>query len=303
MIPTIWHPAYTSNAAPLTSTTKAQFVVDRAQEDKLIGLFPTAAPVLADVWKEIATVHDPAYVQAVQTGTPRELAESQLFTWSEAFADSVARIWVGQRSAVSLALAKAWPFVLHPVSGAHHARPERGSGFCTFNFVVGGFVEELTRGMRCGVIDLDAHFGDGTWAFKKRGGIYDHLRLFDLRAGEVNTVLSTAQQRGDYSSDIHGYYKTGDALLFQVHDHLERWLDATKLGCAVYQAGMDPYEHDAMGGVPGADKELLWARDAHVLNLLAERQIPTVVIFAGGYSTDVVDLHLGTIREIAQLSA
>lgn len=44
----------------------------------------------------------------------------------------------------------------------HHARPERGAGFCIFNNVAVTAAALLGRGERVAIIDWDAHHGDGT---------------------------------------------------------------------------------------------------------------------------------------------
>ena len=48
-------------------------------------------------------------------------------------------------------------------SGLHHARREKGAGFCTFNGLVIAAREALTAGARSVLIlDFDAHCGGGT---------------------------------------------------------------------------------------------------------------------------------------------
>ena len=84
-IVTVWDPAYVTDAAPTISTTKAARVIELAQAEDLVEL--RQAPFDDDAaWADIATVHDQAYVEAVRTGEPRRLAESQGFRWSPAFA-------------------------------------------------------------------------------------------------------------------------------------------------------------------------------------------------------------------------
>lgn len=182
-VPTVWDPRYVTHAAPLTSTTKAGAVVQACARQ--LALVPTPAPDdLTPVWQHIAAWHAPVYVEAVRTGRPRSRAESQGFHWSPAFADSVARIWLGQSVAHRLAHALG-RVVLHPVSGAHHAWPHTGGGFCTFNYVVAalGMVLEDRPGARPAVIDLDAHYGDGTVAFVQQGRLAGHV--FDIHGGRV----------------------------------------------------------------------------------------------------------------------
>ena len=160
-----------------------------------------------EAWASIMSVHDPAYVDAVRTGQPAGLARSQGFRWSPRFANSVARIWAGHLAACRLALTE--PMVLHPVSGAHHANYASGSGFCTFNFLVGGAVELLRMGLhRVAIIDLDAHPGDGTYRLSRgREGI----ALFDIAGGSWVDVVNTASVEYHVARDASEYERGAGA--------------------------------------------------------------------------------------------
>jgi len=240
-----------------------------------------------EAWASIMSVHDPAYVDAVRTGRPEGLARSQGFRWSPRFANSVARIWAGHLAACRLALTE--PMVLHPVSGAHHANYASGSGFCTFNFLVGGAVELLRMGLhRVAIIDLDAHPGDGTYRLSRgREGI----ALFDIAGGSWVDVVNTASVEYHVARDAGEY----DAAL----GHIEAFLDRVRPELVMFQAGMDPYEHDPVGGIPGVDEAFLRRRDSHVIAEVSSRRIPLVVNLAGGYVNGVERLHLMTVRAMA----
>ena len=241
-------------------------------------------------WADIALVHDPAYVQAVRTGRPRRLAESQGFRWSPAFAESVARIWAGHIAACTLALTEG--VVLHPVSGAHHAFYERGGGFCTFNYLVGAARAVARRGVGpVAILDFDAHPGDGTYALAK-----DDLgiAIFDVAQGAWMTVAP---------DDRHEFYDVDDVDAYRAAlERLPAFLDRTQPGLVQYQAGVDCYVADPVGGIPGVDAEFLRFRDQFVIGHLVHRGIPVVVNLAGGYLEDGTSerLHVETIRVAAE---
>jgi acetoin utilization deacetylase AcuC-like enzyme len=245
------------------------------------------------VWADIARVHDPAYVAAVRTGTPRRLAESQGFHWSPEFAESLARIWDGHQVAARLALTER--VVLHPVSGAHHAQHDHGSGFCTFNFLVGAGTALLEEGAvnRVGIIDLDAHMGDGTLALMRddrRFGLFD--------------IASSSGWYGRLDSTRHLFQPARDADgYFAALKALPAFLDRFKPELVMYQAGMDCFEGDSMGAVRGLTEERLGERDRSVLQTVTSRGIPVVVNLAGGYLEDGTTerLHVETIRVMAEV--
>ena len=67
-----------------------------------------------------------------------------------------------------------------------------------------------------------------------------------------------------------------------------------------YQAGMDPFEDDTVGGIPGVDEAFLRARDSFVIEHV-RWGIPLVVNIAGGYVEGRSErLHLNTVRVMAE---
>jgi len=293
-VPTVWNPRYVSNASHLTSTTKAGAIIE-AHRDALALVTPPLDDLDA-VWTDIARWHAPHYVDAVRTGRPRHLAQSQGFRWSPEFAESVARIWHGQHVAHQLAhvLGRA---VLHPVSGAHHAHPHTGGGFCTFNYVVAalGRMKQERPQARLAVIDLDAHFGDGTYAFAEAHPELD-LAIFDIAGGREQVAVRP--RRRVFRVPTSEEYRR---LLVGA---LPGFLRAQQITDAVYLAGMDPYETDPVGGIPGMTDALLAWRDWYVLTALAAYGVSAVVNFAGGYSADkIVDLHGRTIHAMQEVAA
>jgi acetoin utilization deacetylase AcuC-like enzyme len=292
-LPTIWHPGYHTEAARWLSTRKQRDVVAGADAAGLIDLVTPTFDEPA-TWRDIATLHAPPFVEAVRSGEPRALAESQGFQWSPAFASAVVRIWEGHAIAARLALAGPRRLVFHPVSGAHHAHPDEGAGFCTFNFLVGAAVALLREGRvrRVAILDLDAHPGDGTYAFVRAGAVpRDAMALFDIsgsRWGLVPrddlTMYLTAADADDYAARLA---------------ELPRFLDRAAPDLVFYQAGMDPHERDPIGGIAGVTWETLAARDRLVFDLCVGRSLPTVVNLAGGYQEDgsTVRGHVETFRQ------
>jgi acetoin utilization deacetylase AcuC-like enzyme len=240
-------------------------------------------------WKAIATVHDPAYVEAVRTGEPPSRAQSQGFHWSPAFAESVARIWVGHLHACNLARREG--LVLHPVSGAHHANRDRGSGYCTFNYLVGAARAMATALQRSvAIIDLDAHPGDGTF---RLAGDDAGIALFDIAGGRWFDAPR---------ADRIEYHAVGDVEQYRAAlERLPAFLDRVRPGLVQYQAGMDPFEHDPIGGIPGVTGTCLEERDRFVIEAVRSRGIPLLVNLAGGYVRGVSErLHVNTIRVMSE---
>jgi acetoin utilization deacetylase AcuC-like enzyme len=289
LVLTVWNDAYSTDAASTNSTGKQRLVIDLARAQGLVDLL--SVPFDEDAaWTDIATVHHPAFVEAVKTGQPRHLAQSQGFTWSPAFAGAVARIWSGHIAACRAALSEG--MVLHPVSGAHHAGHARGSGFCTFNFLVGAARAMARDGAgRQAIVDLDAHPGDGTCALT-RGD--DAIALFDIAGGSWGDV------RNDHRVE---YYVARSAAGYrEALNRLPAFLDRVRPALVQYQAGMDPFEDDPVGGIDGITEAFLVERDRFVIAQVRARGIPLVVNLAGGYVRGVSErLHVETIRTMCDL--
>jgi acetoin utilization deacetylase AcuC-like enzyme len=72
-------------------------------------------------------------------------------------------------------------------------------------------------------------------------------------------------------------------------------------GFVQYQAGMDPFEDDPVGGITGVTAAILEARDRFVIEAVRSRGIPLLVNLAGGYVRGVSErLHVTTIRAMAE---
>jgi acetoin utilization deacetylase AcuC-like enzyme len=284
---TVWNDRYCTDAAYTNSTSKQAEVVRLAKAEGLVAT-QTVPFDAQEAWTSIATVHDPAYVEAVRTGKPRGLAESQGFRWSPEFAESVARIWSGHMTACQMARHDG--MVLHPVSGAHHADYHRGAAYCTFNYLVGAARQMANdTGHSVAIIDLDAHPGDGTFRLASDEAA---IALFDIAGGRWFDAPRT---------DRIEYHDAGDAEEYRTAlDRLPAFLDRVQPGFVQYQAGMDLFEDDPVGGVRGITAAFLEARDRFVIEAVRSRGIPLVVNLAGGYVTGVSErLHVTTIRAMA----
>ena len=111
----------------------------------------------------IDRLHSLAYVQAVRTGTPSGLAESQGFAWDPKLPSMAIAHSSGLVAAVSEVLSSDSRVAGSLSSGLHHARRDRGAGYCTFNGLAVAAAEALGGGAeRILVLDFDAHCGGGT---------------------------------------------------------------------------------------------------------------------------------------------
>lgn len=288
-----YDPAYAMAATTFDTTRKASWVADSLAEQPIEGVeMVVPGPLTAG---EIGAVHDPAYVRAVQTGEPRDLAASNDIGWDP---DLFAAVATSNGGAVAAALR-----VLEHggaagslSSGLHHARAGRGSGYCTFNGLALAARRAQTAGAsRILVLDLDAHCGGGTCSLLE--GDPGIVQL-DVAGDPFDRYRARAPWTLDLVTHAPDYLPT-----------IERRLDALageRFDLVLYNAGMDPFQGCHVGGLAGIDHQTLAERERLVFGRARANGWPIAFVLAGGYAPNeqgrrqLVDLHRETIMAAAE---
>src|SRR4030095_4152195 len=158
MVTVFYSAQYVGSAYAFETTRKAKWGATSLASLPMRAVELLSPPSLS--YKQLVEVHDPAYVDAVQTGLPRSLAESQGFSWD---AGLWSMVLASNGGAVAAALAALRSGVAGSLSsGLHHARHGHGAGFCTFNGLALAARAALAAGAASVLIlDLDAHCGGG----------------------------------------------------------------------------------------------------------------------------------------------
>jgi acetoin utilization deacetylase AcuC-like enzyme len=295
-------PAYVGAAHAFDTTRKAGWVADALAAVPVPGVDLVEPAPLA--WPDVERLHDPDYVEAVRTGRPRVLAESQGFAWDPGLGPMVLASNGGAVAAALDAL-RTGGAAGSLSSGMHHARREHGEGFCTFNgyaLAAVAALEAAGSGSGSGsgsvlLLDLDAHCGGGTASLLAGEPGFEQLDV---------AVSSFDGYRGDDAFRLFVVRRAADYL-----PTIERELEAIarsgqRYSLCLYNAGMDPFEGCATGGLSGITAEVLAARERLVFAWCRERRLPVAFVLAGGYigpglSVDeLVALHRTTIEEAAR---
>jgi acetoin utilization deacetylase AcuC-like enzyme len=284
-----YSPAYVSSEHAFDTTRKAAWIADSLAAAPIPGVELHEPTSLTTA--QVALVHDPGYIRAVETGQPRGLAQSQGFSWDKGLWPMVLASNGGVVAAALTALQEGVAGSLS--SGLHHARRDSGCGFCTFNGLAIAAYEALAAGARSVLIlDLDAHCGGGTASI-----IADNARI-------VQADVSV--------SSMDDYDPTDRAMLAIVRrgvDYIpavERMLNSItqrrmSFDLCLYNAGMDPFENCSIGGLPGITREVLAQRERMVFDWCRDRDLPIAFVMAGGDSgfrlsqDDLVSLHRLTL--------
>lgn len=292
--PIHFHDHYVVDDGPITTVTKADRVAAAALRE-LGASITLVAPVPATV-EELLRIHDAAYVDALLTGEPLDLAVGGLGAWSLEILRSVLASNGGVRDAALRALEIGVAGSLS--SGLHHARRTHGEGFCTVNGLALAAFAALDAGAgEVGILDVDAHCGSGTFEIC---GDDERIRLADVAVNGYDSWSPRAARHSLVIDRDPGAYLA----------HVAEALDSLEgVGLVLHNAGMDPIEGGGAGATTGFTSALLAEREQLIAQWARRTGTPIAFVLAGGYLgpdvsiDDVVELHLHTLRAFAPLAA
>ena len=233
--------------------------------------------------EELERIHDPAYVAAVVSGTPEHLAASNGIGWDPNLFDIAAGSAGAIRDAALAALATGG-FVGALSAGLHHARFERGNGYCTFNGLALAVHAALDAGARrVLVLDVDAHSGGGTASLIAD---VEGAEQLDVSLIHYDAFEPTERCRS-VMTDPAGYLST-------LERELDAVVDPAGIDLVIHNAGMDV--HERAGGVRGMTTAVVAERERMVFEWAAHHGLPVAWTLAGGYTSAAFSL-----REVAEL--
>lgn len=265
-----------------------------ALRERLQGALPALrlTPSRAAPLPDLLRVHCPDYVQRVLDGSLSAAEQREIgFPWNPGMP-------VRARHSVGATLAATDAALLEGVAmnlggGTHHASRAAGGGYCVFNDVAVAARRAQAQGPvdQVLVIDLDVHQGNGTAAI-----FADDPSVFTL---SLHGAKNFPFRKVAGSLDVDLPDDCGDAAYLQA---LAAALDQTARRCpspqlAYYLAGADPHQADRLGRLRLSTAAMA-ARDAMVFDWLLARRIPTVMLMAGGYPSD-----LQALLDVQQASA
>ena len=175
--------------------------------------------------------------------------------------------------------------------GGHHAYPDHGGALSPVNDMAIGVHHLRRRGIRrVLVLDLDAHFGNGTAASFPND---PDLFLFDFHG------YASDFWHPDTPHLFKSFRDEPDARLYlqTLRKELPRVLGEFRPEACLYAAGMDVFS-----GTPNPPLRLrvpdIEKREAFVFEALSSRQVPVAYVHAGGYASleTLAALHLITAR-------
>jgi len=187
---------------------------------------------------------------------------------------------------------------IHIGGGFHHAFADHGEGFCVLNDIAIGIRYAQKKHLidKALILDCDLHQGNGSASIFK-----DDKETFTF---SIHQEHNYPAQKPPSDLDIGLFDNTKDQeYLKELRDNIPAIVDSFSPKLIIYVAGADPYEDDQLGGL-SITIEGLKKRDEIIFNLCKERQIPVVVVLAGGYAINVEDtvkIHYNMIKRAKEI--
>lgn len=232
--------------------------------------------------RALRRVHDDAYLESLQDTSallpilgytlPEDQHDEFLYSYREIVGGTV--------MASRLALANGG-IAVNLGGGFHHARSDRGQGFCVFNDIAVAVAKRRLLGFQQPVliIDLDLHDGDGTREIFAADPSVHTFSIHNRHLGPLEAQESTSIALGSGVGD--------DVYLGTLRERLPGLLRSFQPGMVFYLAGCDPADDDALGDwriSPAGLRE----RDRVVVEQVRgiPGRVPLVVLLAGGYGQE-----------------
>lgn len=255
----------------------------------------TVAPAPLAVPEDLARVHEPAYLGAVERCDLDARAERRL-----GFPQSPALVRRSQASVGGTVAAARWALEhglgVALAGGTHHAFADRGEGFCVYNDLVVAARALLDEGAvdRVLVVDLDVHQGNGTAA---------------ICAGDERVVTYSVHGARNYpfvkeASDLDVPLDDGTddvGYLAALERTLPPLFATTAPDLVLYQGGVDVLDGDRFGRLRLTEAGVA-ARDRIVADLCRGAGAPLATTLGGGYHAEVartVSAHAAGLNAIA----
>lgn len=197
--------------------------------------------------------------------------------------------------AAKLALNEGWAINLG--GGYHHAKPDRGEGFCVYaDIPIAARVLWQTRPeLKVMVVDLDAHQGNGLemcFSNDVRVSIYDLYNSQVYPRDEDAKAFATVDLPVPSGT-------AGAEYLALLERTLPDAIEQAAPDILFYNAGSDVFEGDPLGYLKLTREDII-RRDAFVFEQARDRAIPTVMLLSGGYSKESAGIISDSILNLLE---
>ena len=254
-----------------------------------------APPALDDA--DLRLVHTAEYLAHIRT--PATLARLLFLDPARPWHDRLLMPFLyaaGGTLAAALTAVAEGGIGLNLGGGYHHAQADKAEGFCAIADVAVA-IRRLQRDRRIEralIVDLDFHHGNGN------ADIFaSDESVFTFSIHSNNWCWLTKRHNLDVELPSH----TGDAdYLAALRRALPPVVAEFAPDVVFYVAGSDPFVEDRLGDFDISEAGML-ARDRCVTDLVRARDLPLVVVTAGGYGPTSWRIHFNYFRWLLEHAA
>ena len=180
-------------------------------------------------------------------------------------------------------------------AGYHHAgkKPNTGYAYSLINDIIWAVDYQLEQNKTIGIIDLDFHFGGGTYEYYYRNPKVQLYDSYHPRGILQKHVYLT-------ESDHHPVWSSiSDNVSYQPDMNHSMWADCDKI---LLNIGTDWYKNDTLFGQYGCmeAEDLLNVWKATITQII-NRNTPLAITMGGGYGPHGLKLYESLIQWLQQL--
>jgi histone deacetylase 11 len=181
---------------------------------------------------------------------------------------------------LGLKLALEYGWAINLSGGYHHAKPDKGDGFCVFADIPIA-VKLLLRedpNLKVLIIDFDAHQGNGhSFIFREES----RVAILDIYNSDIFPNDLEAEKYAKFRVPI--YPMTEDEEYLEL---IEKWVPISinehQPDIIIYNAGTDVSDFDTIGFLSISEPGII-KRDEMVFKYAFENDIPILMVLSGGY--------------------
>lgn len=179
--------------------------------------------------------------------------------------------------------------------GYHHAKPDRGEGFCLYADVPIAIRKLQSESLikRAIVIDVDVHQGNGTIVCLPDD---DSTFTFSMHQGNIYPI---PKESGDLDVELNGGMEDEEYLEI-LAQHLPQILDDFQADICFIVGGCDPLDGDPLASLKMTAEGIV-KRDHAIVQACAERNLPVVLTLSGGYSPDAWKSQYLSVKNLLEV--
>lgn len=197
---------------------------------------------------------------------------------------------------LKMALETGWAINLS--GGYHHAKSDRGEGFCVYADVPIALhtIWKTYPTLKALIIDLDAHQGNGNSAIL---GKDSRVAIFDMYNKYIYPNDVSAESLVTYKIPLQRNTGTKEYLEL-LHKWLPNSITEFNPDVIIYNAGTDIYLKDNLGNL-SITKEGIIKRDEYVFTIAKNHKIPILMVLSGGYHKESGHIIAESVQNILKM--